>query len=282
LLCDPGDEVLVPRPSYPLFDFLADIQDVTLHRYDLFYDHGWHVDIAGLSAATSSRTRAVLVVNPNNPTGSYVRAAEFRELEAFCAERNLALISDEVFLDYELEAAAEASAAFSCAGLSFALSGISKISCLPQMKAAWMVVSGPEELRHQAHQRLEVIADAYLSQNAPVQNALATLLDQRKTMQPQLAERVRSNLEFLDRQLRAAPQIERLLVEGGWYVVLRVPARESDEDLAVELIERARIVVHPGHFYEFQNDGYLVVSLIPPASEFQEGVLALLSETSGR
>lgn len=280
LLCDPDDEVLVPRPSYPLFEFLADIQDVKLRRYDLFYDHGWHLDIGGLPAAITDRTRAILVVNPNNPTGSFVHKTELSELETFCGEHNLALISDEVFLDYGIESAAEKSAAFSSECLAFALSGLSKISCLPQMKVAWMALSGPDQLRRKAHERLEVIADTYLSQNAPLQHALPALLEQRKKIQPQLTQRIRSNLEFLDEQLRIAPQVQRLRVEGGWYVVLRVPARQSDEELAIELIEQTGVIVHPGHFYEFQNDGYLVLSLISLNDVFQNGVRAILGKIS--
>ena len=276
LLCDPGDEVLVPRPSYPLFDFLADIQDVRLRRYDLFYDHGWQIDIGGLPGAVTERTRAILIVNPNNPTGSFVHNPELRQLQAFCAARDLALISDEVFLDYEVEAEAEMSAAISRECLSFALSGLSKISCLPQMKVAWMVLSGPEELRRKAHQRLEVIADTYLSPNGPVQHAIPALLHQRTKVQPQLTKRVRSNLEFVDDQLQTCPEIQRLRVEGGWYVVLRVPVRQSDEELAIELIEKSGVVVHPGHFYDFQSDGYLVLSLITPTAVFAEGLQAVL------
>lgn len=280
LLCEPDDEVLVPRPSYPLFEFLADIQDVKLCRYDLFYDHGWHLDIGGLPAAITDRTRAILVVNPNNPTGSFVHKTELRQLETFCGEHNLALISDEVFLDYGIESTAEESAAFSTECLAFALSGLSKISCLPQMKVAWMVLTGPDQLRRKAHERLEVIADTYLSQNAPVQHALPTLLEQRKKIQPQLTQRIRSNLEFLDEQLRSASQVQRLRVEGGWYVVLRVPARQSDEELAIELIEQTGVVVHPGHFYEFQSDGYLVLSLITRTTVFQNGLRAILNKIS--
>ena len=280
LLCDPGDEVLVPRPSYPLFDFLADIQDVKIRRYDLFYDHGWHIDIGDLPKAITERTRAILVVNPNNPTGSFVHKSEFHKLGAFCANWNLALISDEVFLDYEAESVAEASVAFSRECLTFALSGLSKISCLPQMKAAWMVLSGPDQLRRRAHERLEVIADTYLSQNAPVQHAIPALLDERRRIQPQLTRRIRSNLEFIDQQLRTVSQVQRLRVEAGWYVVLRVPVCQSDEELAIELIERAGVVVHPGHFYEFQSDGYLVLSLITPTAVFQDGLRAILKKIS--
>ena len=276
LLCDPGDEVLVPRPSYPLFDFLADIQDVKLRPYDLFYDHGWHIDVGGLRRAIGNRTRAVLIVNPNNPTGCFVHASELREIVSVCSERELALISDEVFLDYELEGKADVSAACVDACLSFALSGLSKISSMPQMKLAWIVVNGPQELREQARSRVEVIADTYLSVNAPIQHALPELLGQRSTIQPQLTRRMRANLEFLDRQLKSSPAVERLTVEGGWYVVLRVPIRQSDEELAIELMESAGVIVHPGHFYDFPQDGNLVVSLISREEDFREGVRRLL------
>ena len=276
LLCDPGDEVLVPQPSYPLFEFLADIQDVQLRSYELFYDHGWHIDIAGLQNAITARTRAILMVNPNNPTGSFVRRQELEQLATLCRARNFALISDEVFLDYEVEGVADVSAAFLSECLSFALSGLSKISCLPQMKLAWIVANGPAELRDQAHARLQVIADTYLSVNAPIQHGLKELLTQRHQVQPQLTKRTRANLKFLDEQLKSAAGIQRLKVEGGWYAVLRIPAKQSDEELAIELIRRAGVVVHPGHFYDFQSDGYLVLSLIAPEEDFRKGILSVL------
>lgn len=279
LLCDPGDEVLVPRPSYPLFEFLADIQDVQLRPYDLFYDHGWHIDFGGIANSIGEGTRAVLVVNPNNPTGSFVRAAELEQLASLCGDRELALISDEVFLDYSVETAAEASVAFSPKCLSFALSGLSKISCLPQMKLAWIVVNGPQQLRREAHDRLEIIADTYLSVNAPIQHALSELLAQKKQIQPQLLHRIKGNLKFLDEELRTASAIQRLRVEGGWYAVLRVPAKQSDEDLAIELINHG-VIVHPGHFYDFPQDGYLVVSLVTPEQEFRNGIRKILDVLS--
>ena len=276
LLCDPGDEILVPRPSYPLFEFLADIQDVQLRAYELFYDHGWHTDTGELDKAITQRTRAVLIVNPNNPTGSFAHNNDLEKLISLCKDRQLALISDEVFLDYELEGRAEVSAAFSQECLSFALSGLSKISCLPQMKLAWIVMNGPQELKDQARVRLEIISDTYLSVNAPIQHALGELLRQGDHLQAQLKRRALSNLEFLDQQLRSIASIERLKVEGGWYGVLRVPAKKSDEDLAIELIERAGVVVHPGHFYDFQKDGYLIVSLITREEGFRKGILSIL------
>jgi alanine-synthesizing transaminase len=277
LLCDPEDDVLVPQPSYPLFDFLADIQDVKLRPYNLFYDHGWHIDFGGISKGITERTRAVLVVNPNNPTGSFVHQQELRQLASVCREHHLALISDEVFLDYEVENAAEVSAAFSRECLSFALSGLSKISCLPQMKLAWIVVNGPDELQRDAHARLEIIADTYLSANAPIQHALPELLAQRDHIQPQLMRRAQSNLRFLDQHLESAKGVQRLRVEGGWYAVLRVPAKATDEELAIELIKRAGVIVHPGHFYDFPQDGYLIVSLITPEEEFRNGIKQTLT-----
>jgi len=276
LLCDPGEEVLVPRPSYPLFEFLAEIQDVQLRPYELFYDHGWHIDMGGLAKAASHRTRAVMVVNPNNPTGSFIHTRELEPLVSLCREREMALISDEVFLDYEVENAPEVSVAFSRECLAFALSGLSKISCLPQMKLAWIVVNGPDQMRAEARARLEIIADTYLSVNAPIQHALPQLLARRDHIQPQLGVRVRTNLRFLDDQLKESGSVQRLRVEGGWYAVLRVPAKESDEDLAIDLIESEGVIVHPGHFYDFPQDGYLVVSLITLAEEFREGISRVL------
>jgi aspartate/methionine/tyrosine aminotransferase len=296
LLCNPEDEVLVPKPSYPLFDFLADLQDVKLVGYPLIYEHGWQIDWPSLEKAVSERTRAVVVVHPNNPTGSYVSAEERARLNELCAKHGLALIVDEVFLDYAhkshpLKTAKEPALSLSKDGsassevesfvtnhevLTFTLSGLSKISALPQMKLAWIAVSGPEEEGNAAVERLEVIADTYLSLSAPVQLAASTLLKQRKKIQPQLMQRVCANLAELDRQLWQQG-CARLDVEGGWYAVLRVPATRSDEELAIELLEQASVLVHPGHFYDFPRDGYLVLSLIARQEEFRQGISRLLA-----
>lgn len=278
LLCNPEEEVLVPRPSYPLFEFLAQIQDVKLTTYDLFYDHGWHIDVAGLKKTAGTRTRAVLLVNPNNPTGSFVHSAELRQIASFCRERELALISDEVFLDYPVESAAEMSVAFEHECLSFALSGLSKIAALPQMKLAWIVVNGRAELRDAARGRLEIIADTYLSVSAPIQYALPQLLLQRERIQAQISARVRKNLVTLDAYLAGNKAIERLHIDGGWYAVLRVPATQTDEELAIELIDRHGVVVHPGHFYDFPGEGYLVVSLITPEDDFAQGIARVVEK----
>jgi alanine-synthesizing transaminase len=303
-LCDPQDEVLIPAPSYPLFEFLADIQDVRLVSYPLLYDHGWQIDFHDLEKAITPRTRAVIVVNPNNPTGNYCKAREMRQLHEICAKHSLAIIADEVFLDFSLNgdshasfvrsepvdaavmdsnelqgrpgSGEEARAAFADA-LTFTLSGISKICGLPQMKAAWIVIGGPESLTAQAAARLEVIADTYLSINAPIQWALPTLLELRHGFQSQLLDRVRANLAELDRQLTQRRTVDRLEVQGGWNVVLRVPATRSDEELALDLLSAKGVYVHPGHFYDFESDGYLVLSLIAESRNFASGVAELLS-----
>lgn len=272
LLCEPGDEVLVAAPSYPLFEFLADIQDVKLMQFPLFYDHGWHMDLHALEQRMTDRTRAVLLVHPNNPTGSYVKAGEAERLNALCAERQMALVVDEVFLDFSHHQPAPTFAGNSGA-LTFTLSGLSKIAGLPQMKLAWMVVSGRES--HEALRRLEMIADTYLSVSTPVQCAAQAFLEARHAFQRQLMERVRGNLVELDRQLGNHAQVRRLHVEAGWYAVLRVPVTRGDEELAIELVERG-VEVHPGHFFDFPGDGYLVISLITPAEEFARGVEILL------
>ncbi len=310
LLCNAGDELLVPKPSYPLFEFLADLQDVRLTPYPLIYDHGWQIDFPSLEKAVTERTRGLVVVHPNNPTGSYVSAGEMEILKRFCREHGLAVIADEVFLDYALagnditsgkghggmdalvrpverSSTPTASTVRPSPGypsfvtndevLTFTLSGLSKVVALPQMKVAWVVTSGPEELVDAAMARLEVIADTYLSMNAPIQWAVPELLEQRETIQRQLLERVKTNLAELDWQLAVQKSCERLRVDGGWYAVLRVPVTRSDEELAIELVREKHVMVHPGHFYDFPGDGYLVLSLIAPAEEFKEGMSRVLA-----
>ncbi len=306
LLCDPGDAVLVPTPSYPLFDFLADLQDVKLVPYELVYDHGWQMDFHSLTQALNrcspspshplrnnsakdgapageGRCKAVLVVHPNNPTGSFLKQQEAVQLSRLCAEKNLAIVSDEVFLDYSLGGGLAASSFASgfdehggSQALTFALSGLSKISGLPQMKVAWIAVAGPEILKKEALSRLEVIADTYLSMNAPLQWAIPEMLGERHNIQKQLMSRIRANLENLDRQLAGQKLCSRLEVEGGWYVILRVPATKSDEELAIAILRQTGVLVQPGHFYDFARDGYLVLSLITPQEIFAPGIERLL------
>jgi alanine-synthesizing transaminase len=276
LLCNPGDEILVPQPSYPLFEFLAGLADVKIVPYPLIYDHGWQVDFDSLYKAATAQSRAVIVVHPNNPTGSYVSSIETSGLNALCRDYNLALIVDEVFLDYAHDGAPRASFVMNGGCLTFTLSGISKLSALPQMKLAWLATSGPKELVEQAGARLEIIADTYLSMNTPVQLAAPVLLEQRKQVQPVLLDRLRVNLAELDRLLVGHPSCTRLQAEGGWYAILRVPALGSDEDLAIDVVRKVGVIVHPGHFYDFPNEGQLVLSLITESSQFAEGVARIL------
>ena len=275
-LCDPGDEVLIPSPSYPLFDFLADIQDVRLVRYPLLYDHGWQIDFHALEQAITPRTRGVIVVHTNNPTGNFVKSGEIAKLNSICSTREMAIIADEVFLDFALEENRPASFAANRGAPTFTLSGLSKISGLPQMKAAWLIAGGPQPWKSEALVRLEIIADTFLSVNTPVQLAIPKFLEQRHAFQEQVVSRVRRNLAELDRQLAAQKAVTRLRVEGGWCAVLRVPATRSDEDLAIELLATQGLYVHPGHFYEFPAEGYLVVSLITAEQAFANGTSRLL------
>ena len=287
LLSNPGDELLVPKPSYPLFEFLADLQDVKLVPYPLIYDHGWQIDFHSLERAVTARTRAVVVVHPNNPTGSYVKRNELQGLNALCHKHGLALIADEVFLDYRLDDRQDArekpaSLAANAGVLTFTLSGLSKIAALPQIKVAWLATSGPLDEAAAAMARLEVIADTYLSMNAPVQWAVARLLEQRHSIQRQLLARMHANLAELDRQLAVQKSCELLCVEGGWYAVLRVPVTRPDEELCIELLRRESVLVHPGHFYDFPSDGYLVLSLIGLEEVFREGIGRVLGMVNGR
>lgn len=277
MLCDPGDEVLIAQPSYPLFDFLARIEDVRLVPYPLFYDYGWHLDAESLRKRITPRTRAIALVHPNNPTGHFTKAAERGELETICVEHGLTLIVDEVFLDYRLGSVAAPS--FACGehpALTFVLSGLSKIAALPQMKAAWIAAFGPEAALEPAMERIEVVADTFLSMNAPVQCALPSWLDARNGIQGQILGRIRRNLTAMDGEF-SGTAVSRLKVEGGWYAVLRVPAIERDEVLAVHLVREFGVEVHPGHFFGFPDSGWLVLSLLPQEAESLYGYHAITS-----
>ncbi len=274
LLCDPGAEILVPQPSYPLFDFLAVLDDVRIKPASLVYDHGWQIEPEGLRRAITPATRAIVLVHPNNPTGHFTKPWEAEQLGQICREFDLALIVDEVFLDYGVSDSGRSFAAGLEGVPVFVVSGMSKIAGLPQMKAAWIVATGP--VREQALDRLEVIADTFLSMNAPVQCALPTWLARRGEIQGQIRERVTANLAELDRQLIVLPEIQRLPVEGGWYAVLRIPALEPDEKTVLALLERG-VWVHPGYFFGMPDSGWLVVSLLAPIAEFSTGVTTLVN-----
>jgi alanine-synthesizing transaminase len=282
LLCDPGDEILVARPSYPLFDFIAQLDNIKLREYPLWYDPhgdssdstgaaGWCIDITALEAAIGPRTRALIVVHPNYPTGSFVSPAEREALAQICTRHGLALIVDEVFLDYAINMSRASSfAAGELRCLAFVLSGLSKICALPQMKASWLVACGPPSAVQAAMHRIEVIADTFLSMNAPVQHALSTWLDGRHDIQRQIRERVISNLGILDERLRGTSS-ERFAIQGGWTALLRVPLSSVDFELASL---NQGVLVQPGVFYGMPKSR-VVLSLLTPANTWQRG-LALL------
>jgi aspartate/methionine/tyrosine aminotransferase len=276
-LCDPGDEVLIPSPSYPLFDFLADIQDVRLVRYPLLYDHGWQIDFHALEQAITPRARGIIVVHPNNPTGHFAKQADIARLNSICSTRDMAIIADEVFLDFPLEENRPATFAANRGAPTFTLSGLSKISGLPQMKAAWLIAGGPQQWKAEALARLEVIADTFLSVNTPVQLAIPKFLEQRHAFQEQVIRRVRRNLAELDRLVAAQKVCSRLALEGGWCGVLSVPAIRSDDELALALLDEKGLYVHPGHFYDFFSERFLVVSLIAPEVQIRQGVSEILA-----
>jgi aspartate/methionine/tyrosine aminotransferase len=275
LLCDAGDEVLVARPSYPLFDFLADLEDVRLRDYPLFYEHGgdggWWIDFSELEKRIGPRTKAIVVVHPNNPTGHATGAAEREKLQEICLRHGLALIVDEVFLDYPLNE--EGLTSFAVGPhpvLTFVLSGMSKIAGLPQMKAGWIVGLGPEGVRREAMGRLEVVADTFLSMNAPAQLALPSWLAGRKGIQEQILARVRRNLDAAHR-IGVGSGVEVLRVEAGWSAIVRLPQMGWGRDVAEVLLE-AGVVVHPGSFYGIAELGRVVVSLLGFEQEFGEGL----------
>jgi alanine-synthesizing transaminase len=280
LLCNPQEEVLVPKPSYPLFDFLADLQDVRLVPYQLHYAHGWFMDFESIQRALTPKTRAVLLVHPNNPTGSYCKGEEWERLNRICRERDLALIVDEVFLDFPLDGQKRQSFVANSNASTFTLSGLSKIAGLPQMKVGWVVASGPRLRTTEAMARLEIIADTYLSLGSPTQWAFPVLLEQRKRMQPQLQERIRENWTYLKSKLSQTRKYELLETEGGWNALMRVRQDDTekwpgDEEFAVELMKSKNVLVHPGHFYDFAYDGHFIASLITPTADFRRGVEAL-------
>jgi aspartate/methionine/tyrosine aminotransferase len=246
-------------------------------RYPLIYDYGWQIDFHALQRAITPRTRAIIVVNPNNPTGHFCKAKDVHRLNQICLEGNLALIADEVFLDFSL--GKDITPTFACndKALTFTMSGLSKISGLPQMKVSWLIATGPEVLKHQAVARLEMIADTYLSMNTPMQLALPVLLELRHNFQQQCVERTQKNLAQLDKLLSTQKLWARLNLEGGWYAILKVPLTGSDGELALELLNTHGVYVHPGHFYDFPADGYLVVSLITPELPFAAGIRDLVA-----
>jgi len=294
LLTDPGDNVLVPQPSYPLFEFLAGMEGVELRSYLLNYAKrvGWQIDFDSLSAAMNERTRAIVIVNPNYPTGSYVKPDELATLVSLCREKNLSLIFDEVFFDYHFDWARSnseeshspksplegglrgvLSSGVAVSGvLTFVLSGISKTLGLPQMKLGWIVVSGPEKLLQPAQEYLDLIADTYLSVSAPVQHAAPYWLGLQSRLHQQIYNRVFDNLQWLSEFLKDQTYARLLKVEGGWYATLEISNLKSEEQLVLNLLEKENVLIHPGFFFDFPREGFLVLSLLSDPSIFRDGL----------
>jgi alanine-synthesizing transaminase len=272
LLLDPGDEVLVPRPSYPLFELLTSLDGVTTRAYDLEYDAGWAIDFGSVERNLGPRTRALLVVNPNNPTGSVVSRAELERLARLCGPRDVALIADEVFGDYQLEPTARpAQFLDQCDVLVFSLGGLSKSVGLPQVKLGWIAIAGPPSVVSQTLERLEVVCDTYLSVSTPVQLAAAELLDRGRAIRSQISERLRANYQKLNELAVSWPSCRVLPSAGGWYAVVQVPTLRAEEDLVVDLLNEDGVLVHPGYFFDFPRESYLVVSLLVPDGSFTTG-----------
>lgn len=280
LLADHGHNVLVPQPSYPLFELLAALEGVELRPYELHYVHprGWAIDFDSLTKALTTGTRAIILVNPNNPTGSFVKRGELSRLNEICVRHELALIVDEVFSDYAFGADAERAASLveNAAALTFVLSGFSKILALPQMKLGWIATNGPAKLRGAAVERLDLIADTFLSVGAPVQHAASRWLALRTELQRQILDRVRHNHAWLDTQVRDSP-CRLLAVEGGWYATLEVPRHCSEEEWVLRLLAQDNVLAHPGYFFDFPREAFLVLSLLPSPEVFQEGMERLLA-----
>jgi aspartate/methionine/tyrosine aminotransferase len=273
LLGDAGDEILVPRPSYPLFDHLTRLDLLAARPYDLEYHGSWSIDFASLEAAVTSKTRAVLVVSPNNPTGSFVSLSELDRLSVLCERTGLALIADEVFADYPLQGDVQAGRVLDCRNaLAFSLGGLSKSVGLPQVKLGWIAVAGPDALAVSALQRLELVCDTYLSVSTPVQAAADEILRSGAFVRAQIARRVARNYRALVDLGHGAPSCRVLCADGGWYGVVQVPSIQTEEELVVDLLERRGVLAHPGYFFDFPREAFLIVSLLVKEDAFDAGV----------
>lgn len=282
LLSNPGEEVLVPAPSYPLFEYLARLESVEIVPYHLLYDGSWFVDFASVRAAISERTRAIVIVNPNNPTGSFLKQHETREFIEIAQEHNLPIVADEVFMDYPFGGAVDRTRTFIGGDdvLSFSLGGLSKSAGMPQMKLAWIAVNGKAEIRASVRRRLELLLDTYLSVATPVQNALGELLTIGAGIQRHIGARITRNRAALEEILKDS-SVHVLRAEAGWSAVLQLPNLAREEAWMAELITRQHVLVQPGYFFDMPSEPYAVVSLLTPEDVFQEGIQLLCTATPG-
>jgi alanine-synthesizing transaminase len=276
LLCDAGDEVLIPQPSYPLFELLSHLDNVRTVPYALHMHGAWSLDRASIERALTPRTRAILVVTPNNPTGSILDQDDANWLAHLCASRSIAAIADEVFADYrfsdQLPLCPFASLPLFREALCFSLGGLSKSAGLPQLKLGWIAVGGPDALVREAIDKLELICDTYLSVATPVQVAAASLIDAGATIRAAIQQRIAANLDTCRALVAARPDMTMLEPEAGWCVVLQVPATESEESRVLRLLEEQHVLVHPGYFFDFPREAFLVLSLLPEPRVFADGV----------
>jgi aspartate/methionine/tyrosine aminotransferase len=283
LLCDPDDDVLVPQPSYPLLEYLAPLDAVRPVPYALEYHGGWSIDIDSVQSAVTDRTRALVVVNPNNPTGSYLKRRELDALSHFCASRDIVLVGDEVFFDFpqgDARALGAVRVIDQDAAVAVSLGGLSKAAGLPQLKLGWMVLNGPAGRTADVLGRLEIICDTYLSVSTPVQVAAPAIIEAGRRIRYDILERVRANASALTRAVSCHPSIELLPIEGGWYAVLRVPATRSEDDLVLELLDADNVLAHPGYFFDFPREAFVVMSLLPAPDVFDTGIHRLLARAS--
>jgi alanine-synthesizing transaminase len=274
LLCAPGEEILAPVPSYPLFDYLARVNDVTIRNYHLRYDGRWGIDIDSVRTRITASTRAIIVVSPHNPCGNYLTSHEFKELREIARRYSVALIVDEVFIDFPLcdDSGRCGTTAGASDVLTFTLNGISKSLGMPQMKLAWIAVSGREDVRNEALARLEMLGDLFLSVNTPVQVAAPELFRCGNIVRQSILERITTNYRSLLSKLPGDSAVSVLPAEGGWSAVLRVPRTLGDEERAVRLLEASGVLLHPGYFFDFEEEGYLVVSLLTPPEVLLEAI----------
>ena len=274
LLVNPGEKVLIPSPSYPLFQFLLEINDVKFDYYSLSYDGQWHLDRQALERLMEGKPKAIILVNPNNPTGSYISRSDLNFLNELCHQHQVSIISDEVFFEYSFVSSDAVSCAGNQAALTFVLGGLSKTLGLPQMKCSWILASGPQGVLQESLARLEIIADTYLSVNTPVQNALSVWLEQAPEFQKQIMTRVQENRQWLSGHLN--DHTELLSLQGGWVAILRIPAVKSEEEWVLEFLKEDAVLVYPGYFFDFEREAYIVLSLLPSPCVFQEAAGRIL------
>jgi hypothetical protein len=283
LLCDAGDEVLVPHPSYPLFEHLTRMESVVAVPYSLEYHGSWRIDLDSLRCAAGERVRAILVVSPNNPTGSFLHSADLAAIVELAAEKNLPVIGDEVFADYRLDASPDATHVLADADvLAFSLGGLSKSAGLPQVKLGWIGFGGPSNTVDEMLTAYEIVADTYLSVSTPVQAAAADLIERGAGLRAQILARLKRNLESLRKQAESFPALTVLPVEGGWSAVVQVPSVGSEESLVLELLDEDDVLVHPGYFFDFPREAFIIVSLLVEPSLFDKGIARALARAAGR